>query len=72
MGFVSNLLKTILSPSIPQASSQQPTITGRDLVQQTESTDPDAPVMGGSNPLRRRRGIESLLVPSEDIYKGGN
>lgn len=71
MGFVGKIFKTIFSPSIPQASTQQPTITGRDLVQQTESSEPDAPVMGG-NTGTRRRGIEALLVPSEHIYKGGN
>ena len=47
MGFVGKIFKTIFSPSIPQASIQQPTITGRDLVQQTESSTPDAPIMGG-------------------------
>ena len=74
MGFVGKIFKTIFSPSIPQAqaSPQQPTITGRDLVQQTESSDPNAPIMGGSNTVRRRKGIEALLVPTENIYRGGN
>ena len=72
MGFVSKIFKTIFSPSIPQASTQQPTITGRDLVQQTESSEPNAPVMGGGNTVRRRKGIENLLVPTENIYRGGN
>ena len=71
MGFVGRFIKTIFSPSIPQASVQQPTISGRDLVASTESQDPDAPVMGGGDNQRKRRGIESLLVPSENIYKGG-
>lgn len=70
MGFVGKIFKSIFSPSIPQASTQQPTITGRDLVASTESTDPNAPVMGGTE-NRKRRGIESLLVPTETIYKGG-
>lgn len=72
MGFVGKIFKTIFSPSIPQASTQQPTITGRDLVQQTESSTPDAPIMGGSDSFRRRKGIENLLVPTENIYRGGN
>ena len=71
MGFVGKIFKTIFSPSIPQASVQQPTISGRDLVTSTESQEPDAPVMGRRDNQRKRRGIESLLVPSENIYKGG-
>ena len=71
MGFVGKIFKSIFSPSIPQASVQQPTISGRDLVASTESETPDAPVMGGGDNQRKRRGIESLLVPSENIYKGG-
>ena len=67
MGF----LATIFNPKIPKVSAQQPTVTGRDLVASTESDDPEAPVMGGSSTSRKRRGIESLLVPTEDIYKGG-
>lgn len=71
MGFVGNMLKSIFSPSIPQASTQQPTITGRDLVASTESADPNAPLMGGTD-NKKRRGIKSLLVPTESIFKGGN
>lgn len=71
MGFVGRFIKTIFNPSIPQASVQQPTITGRDLVSSTESAAPEAPVMGGTD-NKKRRGIESLLVPTESIYKGGN
>lgn len=70
MGFVGKFIKTIFSPSIPQASVQQPTITGRDLVASTESVTPEAPIMGGAD-NKKRRGIENLLVPSENIYKGG-
>ena len=70
MGFVGKIFKSIFSPSIPQASVQQPTITGRDLVASTESEAPEAPLMGGHD-IKKRRGIESLLVPSESIYKGG-
>lgn len=70
MGFVGKFIKTIFSPSIPQASVQQPTITGRDLVASTESATPEAPIMGGAD-NKKRRGIENLLVPSENIYKGG-
>lgn len=70
MGFVGKIFKSFFSPSIPQASVQQPTITGRDLVASTESEAPEAPLMGGRD-TKKRRGIESLLVPSESIYKGG-
>ena len=72
MGFIGKFIKTIFSPSIPQASVQQPTITGRDLVASTTSETPEAPQMGGTD-NKKRRGIESLLVPTESIYKtGGN
>ena len=72
MGFIGNIIRSIFSPSIPQASVQQPTITGRDLVASTASETPEAPVMGGTD-NKKRRGIESLLVPTESIYKtGGN
>jgi hypothetical protein len=70
MGFVGRFIKTIFSPSIPQASAQQPTISGHDLVQSTESAAPEAPLMGGTD-TRKRRGIEQLLAPTENIYKGG-
>lgn len=70
MGFVGRFIKTIFSPSIPQASAQQPTISGRDLVASTESAAPEAPLMGGTD-TRKRRGIEQLLAPTENIYKGG-
>ena len=66
MGF----LATIFNPKIPKVAAQQPTVTGRDLVASTESDDPEAPVMGGQS-SRKRKGIESLLVPTETIYKGG-
>lgn len=70
MGFIGSVLSTLFAPSIPQASVQQPTLTGRDLVASTESATPDAPQMGGTD-QKKRRGIESLLVPTETIYKGG-
>lgn len=72
MGFVGKVFKSIFSPSIPQASTQQPTISGRDLVASTESDAPEAAQMGGADRNKKRRGIESLLVPSETIFKGGN
>lgn len=70
MGFIGNIVRSIFSPRIPQASAQQPTISGRDLVQSTESAAPEAPLMGGTD-TRKRRGIEQLLAPTENIYKGG-
>lgn len=69
MGFITKLVKGIFSPSIPQASSIQPQVSARDLVSSTESETPEAPVMGSDK--RKHKGVQSLLVPSEDLYKGG-
>lgn len=63
MGFI----KKIFSPNIPST----PTITGRDLVSSTSSEEPDSPVMGTDGVNQKKRGINSLLVQSENIYKGG-
>ena len=63
MGFI----KKIFSPNIPST----PTITGRDLVSSTSSEEPDSPVMGTDGVNQKKRGINSLLVQSEKIYKGG-
>lgn len=63
MGFIKNLFR----PNIPSA----PTITGRDLVSSTSSEEPDSPVMGTDEVNKKKRGINSLLVQSENIYKGG-
>lgn len=69
MGFIGNFLKTIFNPKIPTAASQQVQTTGRDILPSTEDEEPEAPVMG-SDKKNRRRGIDSLLVPSENLYKG--
>ena len=69
MGFIGTMLKTLFNPSVPQV--QTPQITGRDLISETSSQEPEAPVMGGSDKSRKRNGINSLLVPSNDLYKGG-
>lgn len=63
MGFI----KKIFSPNIPST----PTITGRDLVSSTSSEEPDSPVIGTDGVNQKKRGINSLLVQSENIYKGG-
>ncbi len=63
MGFI----KKIFRPNIPST----PTITGRDLVSSTSSEEPDSPVMGTDGVNQKKRGINSLLVQSENIYKGG-
>lgn len=63
MGFI----KKIFSPNIPST----PTITGRDLVSSTSSEEPDSPVMGTDGVNQKKLGINSLLVQSENIYKGG-
>ena len=63
MGFI----KKIFRPNIPSV----PTITGRDLVSSTSSEEPDSPQMGTDGVNQKKRGINSLLVQSENIYKGG-
>lgn len=70
MGFIGGLIKTIFSPSVASAQSQQTTLTGRDLLESTSSESPDAPVMG-SDKKDKRKGVNSLLVPTNDLYKGG-
>ena len=69
MGFI----KKILSPRIPSVPTV-PTVsvTGRDLVSSTSSEEPDSPQMGTDGVKhQKKRGLNSLLVQSEDIYKGG-
>ena len=63
------LIKTLFNPDIPDASSMTPTITGRDLVSETSNEEPNSPVMGSEK--KKNGGVSSLLVQSEDIYKGG-
>ena len=66
MGFI----KKIFSPNIPAVPA--PTITGRDLLSSTSSEEPDSPQMGtDAVNQKKRRGINSLLVQNENIYKGG-
>lgn len=68
MGFVGRIFKTIFNPSMP--SVPQPTVTARDLVSSTSSEDPEEAVMGSSLKNKRKRsGMNSLLVPGEDLYK---
>lgn len=71
MGFVGKIFKTIFDPDIPQASTQMPTVSARDLVSSTSSQEAQAPIMGSEDDGKRKRGINSLLVPNESIYKGG-
>ena len=65
MGFI----KKILSPRIPSVPTVS--VTGRDLVSSTSSEEPDSPQMGTNGVNQKKRGLNSLLVQSEDIYKGG-
>lgn len=65
MGFI----KKILSPRIPSVPTIS--VTGRDLVTSTSSEEPDSPQMGTDGVNQKKRGLNSLLVQSEDIYKGG-
>lgn len=64
MGFI----RKIFSPDIP--TIQQPSVTGKDLVSETSSQEPDSPQMGADS-AGKKKGINSLLVQSESIYKGG-
>lgn len=63
MGF----FKKIFKPNIPST----PTITGRELVSSTSSEEPDSPQMGIDGVNKKKKGLSSLLVKSENIYKGG-
>ena len=65
MGFI----KKILSPRIPSVPTVS--VPGRDLVSSTSSEEPDSPQMGTDGVQQKKRGRNSLLVQSEDIYKGG-
>ena len=65
------MLSTLLFPSVEQASSEAPSVTARDLVSSTSSEDVKSPVMGNDK-KKSNRGLSSLLVPSENVYKGVN
>lgn len=72
MGFVGKIFKTLFNPSVPNAQAQAPTMTGRDLVSSTSSDAPEEAVMGSSlKNKKKKQGVSSLLVPSENLYKGG-
>lgn len=64
MGFIARLF----SPKIP--SVQTPSVTGRDLVDQTTAKDPESAVMGTEQTSDKKKGVKSLLVQNESIYKG--
>jgi hypothetical protein len=65
MGFI----RRIFFPKIP--SVQTPSVTGRDLVSSTSSEEPNSPEMGSDDVYKKKRGVNSLLVQNENIYKGG-
>lgn len=65
MGFIKKIFRPKI-PSIPTVS-----ITGRDLVPSTSSEEPDSPEMGTYETNKKKKGINSLLVQNEDIFKGG-
>ena len=65
MGF----FKKIFSPHIPSVPTVS--VTGRDLVSSTSSEEPDSPQMGTDGVNQKKKGLSSLLVQSENIYKGG-
>lgn len=67
MGVIGKIFKTIFNPSVPSVQSQ---VTARDLIPETTSNEPEAPVFGSDN-KNKKRGTSSLLVPTNDLYKGG-
>lgn len=69
MGFIGKIFRTIFNPKVPEI--KPPEITGRELVSSTSSLDPEAPSMGSDNKTKKRNGINSLLVPTDKLYKGG-
>lgn len=66
MGFI----RRIFSPKIPSIPTVN-NITGRDLVPSTSSEEPESPEMGADATTKKKKGINSLLVQNEGIYKGG-
>ena len=65
MGFI----RRLFSPKIPSIPTVN--ITGRDLVPSTSSEEPESPEMGADATTKKKKGINSLLVQNESIYKGG-
>lgn len=70
MGLIKSMFTSLFNPNVEQASSAQTSLTGRDLVSSTSSETPTSPVMGDSK-KKNRNGVSSLLVPSENMYRGG-
>ncbi|WP_196599034.1 hypothetical protein [Pectinatus frisingensis] len=68
MGFITKTIKSLFSPDV-QTVSTASGITAQDLVASTSSNDPEAPVMG-DNGKKKVRGVNSLLVPTENVMKG--
>lgn len=69
MGFIGKIFRTIFNPRVPTVNYTAQTVSGRDLLSSTESEEPESPLMGSEK--KKRKGIESLMVPSESLYTGG-
>lgn len=74
MGFIGRIFRTIFTPDIPQVTHSigtpsMPTLTGRDLVRSTTSTNVESPKMGSDT--KKKGGRSSILIPNENLYKGG-
>lgn len=72
MGFVGKIIKSIFNPDVPQATTTVMGgggLTARDMVSSVSSAEPKAAEMGASD--KKKGGLQSLLVPSEELYKGG-
>ena len=62
------MVKTLFSPNVQQQSA--PDISARDIVSETSSEEVDSAVLG-SEKKKKLKGVSSLLVPTENVYKKG-
>ena len=62
MGVIGKIFKTIFNPSVPSVQSQVPTVTARDLVPETTSNEPEAPVFGSDNKNKREVQVPYLFL----------
>lgn len=67
MGFIGKVFKTLFAPDVEQVSTN--TVTARDLLPSTSSDAPESAVMGDDK-KKNSRGINSLLIPTEQVEKG--
>lgn len=72
MGLLGTVFSTIFRPNIPQTTTvvqQLDSVSGYDLVKNTESLTPESPSMGAETSKKGGSGgVSSLLVPAESLY----